>query len=203
LRRHHALTGYIVLLIARKVVRRKLAQTPSRARGATEATSRGLVGRALSNTTQAGGAMGSWFMTNGGRAGVGMSVLAPYALAAARDPEVQLSLGRAATAGRDAFDRVSVLTPRDALHAVAYDSKVQSRLGEAARELDAAIDSIGFKARPRKSPVKKILMLIGLATVVCGVVVGLKHFLGGGEDEFIPEVDAAPAEAEGADTTAA
>lgn len=147
--------------------------------------------------------MVGWFQANGGRTAAGIGTLAPYAIAAARDPEVQLSLGRAATAGRDAFDRVSVLNPRDALHAVAYDSRVHNRLGEAARELDSAIDAIGFKARPRKSPVKKILMLIGLVTVVCGVVVCLKHFLGGNEEDFVPQVEPAPSEPEGADTTAA
>lgn len=147
--------------------------------------------------------MGSWIQTNGGRTAAGIGALAPYAIAAARDPEVQLGLGRAASAGRDAMDRVSDLSPRDALHAVAYDSKIQSRLGEAVRELDAAIDAVGFKARKRRSPVKKILMLIGLATVVVGAVVCVKYFLGGGDDEFVPEVDVTPAEPEGADTTAA
>lgn len=202
LRWHKALKGYVTYLILRRVVRRKMALASARARGAAEAPKRSLGGRLISNTTHAGGAMAGWFQTNGGRTAVGIGTLAPYALAAARDPEVQLSLGRAATASRDAFDRVSALNPRDALHAVAYDSRIHDRLGESARELDAAIDAIGLKARKRRSVFKRALMIIGLVTVVAGVAMCLKHFLGGGGDEFVPEVDAAPAEPEGADAAA-
>lgn len=201
LRWYHTATGYLVLAIARRVARKKVAglTSPARARTAVSTPAKGLGSRLVSNTTHAGGAMAGWFQANGSGTA---AALAPYAIAAARDPEVQLSLGRAATAGKGAYERVSSLNPRDALHAAAYDSKLHDRLGESVKELDSAINAIGLKPRKRKSVFKRLLMLVGLITVVGGVVLCLKHFLGGDDDEFVPEIDSTSAEPTGADIPA-
>jgi hypothetical protein len=189
---HKALIGYGVYLLARRIVARKLTAAPEEAKERTVSPVALAGRRALIETTRAGGAMTGFFQANGGRAAAGIGTLSPYVISALRDPEVQLSLGRAATAGRSAFDRVTTQAPREALHAVAYDSKVHDALGESARQLDAAVDAIGIKVRKRRSLTKRFLMLVGFVALVAGAAIAVKHFLGGGEDEFAPEVDAAP-----------
>lgn len=103
-----------------------------------------------------------------GRMRSGVGETGPYLIAAARDPEFQLGLGRAAAAGRGAVDALRGETPRAALHLLATDSKLQSRIGSALQELDEALDRVGLEARPKRRRGRKLVLLLGVVLAAVG-----------------------------------
>ena len=114
------------------------------------------------------------------KAGASVAAGAPYVLAAVRDPEFQVGLGRAAAAGRGALDTLRGESPRNALHLLATDEKLQSRLGRALQEVDDALERVGIEAEVKRRRRGKLLLLVG-ALIAAAVGVALATRMVGGE----------------------
>jgi hypothetical protein len=117
----------------------------------------------------------------------------PYVIAAVRDRELQRGLSRAATAGRGAVDALRGESPRNALHLLATDQRLQRRLGGVAKELDDALTGVGIaaaKTRKRRRG-RLVLIVMGVLAVIAGVIVAgddetrakLRAKIGGGAGE--------------------
>ena len=119
----------------------------------------------------------------------------PYVIAAIRDPEFQLGLGRAAAAGRGALDQLRSENPRDALHLLATDEGIQRRLGTALHEVDDALERVGVQAAKKRKRRGRALLIVGvILAAVAGVVLAKRMRAGEDEIEFEAEI---PADLEG------
>ena len=114
------------------------------------------------------------------KAGAGVAAGAPYVVAAVRDPEFQVGLGRAAAAGRGALESLRGESPRNALHLLATDQKLQSKLGLALKEVDDALERVGLEAEVKRRRRGKLLLIVG-AIVAAAVGVALATRLVGAE----------------------
>ena len=169
MRRDQALIGYLVFRVARKIVRKRLAGAP----GAALDRGRRAKGRARRVTSRPA-EVGMGLFQNGAKekAGAGVAAGAPYVVAAVRDPEFQVGLGRAAAAGRGALETLRGESPRNALHLLATDERLQSKLGRALQEVDDALERVGLEAEVKRRRRGKLLLLVG-AIVAAAVGVAL------------------------------
>jgi ferric-dicitrate binding protein FerR (iron transport regulator) len=102
-----------------------------------------------------------------------LAAAGPYVIAAVRDPELQRGLERAAAAGRGALDTLRDERPRDALHLLATDKRLQGRLGGTVKEVDDALSRVGVAAetRRRRRIGRWVLIIAGILVLGAAVVI--------------------------------
>lgn len=167
-RRHKALIGYLTYRLARRLVARQVSRALHRRVELAE----GALTR--DGTGRAEGVM-SWLsngsIDSGQTVAERVTAVRPLVLAAARDPELQLSVSRAALAGRSAIDSLRGQSPRDALRLLANDGSLQSRIGEVLQEADSAIDRLVVAAQPRRRKRRTLMWIaIGGLAALAGVM---------------------------------
>ena len=188
---HRAVIGYLVYMLARKILRRQVTKA---GQAATE-KGRRATRRARETNGRAEVAM-AW-IRNGASAAPrtigGALASRPYVIAAIRDPEFQLGLSRAAAAGRGALDQLRSENPRDALHMLATDEGVQRRLGTALQEVDEALERVGVQAAKKRRRRGRLFLLVGaVLAAAAGVVIAKRMRAGEEEIEFEAEISTDP-----------